>query len=51
MLLATLLVILGFGMTHSLKGIWEIVNLVVMGISLLYLIIEGFLSIRNKQDS
>ncbi|MFT3737237.1 MAG: hypothetical protein QM786_00585 [Breznakibacter sp.] len=51
LLLATVLVVLCFGLTHSLKGAWEITNLVVMGLSLLYLLFEAYRSIKNKQDS
>jgi hypothetical protein len=38
-IIAILVILVSFGLSHSLKGIAEIINLCIMGCALLYLMI------------
>jgi len=50
-IIAIILILITFGMSHSLKKNAEIVNLVVMGIALLFLIIMLLKGKNKEKDS
>lgn len=50
-IVAVTAIVLAFGLSHSLKGYWEIANLVLMGLAILYLLAQMARVHKNKEDS
>lgn len=46
---AVILIIIGFGMTHSVKGIAEIISLLMIGLGSLYLLILFLIKSRKNR--
>ncbi|MBN2743147.1 hypothetical protein [Breznakibacter xylanolyticus] len=49
--IAILLIIAGFGMIHSTKGIMEIISILFIGMGTFYLLYLLFTSSKNRNES